>query len=202
MSDDVPTWAKTVPGYLGELKRCLHGQSAALIQDALADAEEYLRSAVADADTETERQVLATVVDTYGSPQEVAQEYIKMEQSIQSPFPTSQEERAPVGFFGVLIDPHAYASYIYMLLSLATGVFYFVWAITGMALTAGFAILIIGIPFALLFLGSIRVIGWVEGRLVEALLGVRMPRRLNVEPSDGTIWQRIKAMVFRWPFSP
>jgi uncharacterized membrane protein len=195
MSDEVPAWAKTVPGYLGELKRCLNGQSAALIQDALADAEEYLRSAVADADTETERQVLATVVDTYGSPQEVAQEYIKMEQSIQSPFPTSQEEREPVGFFGVLIDPHAYASYIYMLLSLATGVFYFVWAITGMALTAGFAILIIGIPFALLFLGSIRIIGWVEGRLVEALLGVRMPRRLNVEPSDGTIWQRIKAML-------
>src|SRR5262249_10194880 len=35
--------------------------------------------------------------------------------------------------------------------------------------------------FALLFIGSERVIAHVEGRIVETLLGVRMPRRLPQE---------------------
>jgi hypothetical protein len=38
-------------------------------------------------------------------------------------------------------------------------------------------VLIIGIPFAILFLGSVRVLSLVEGRIVETMLGERMPRR-------------------------
>src|SRR5262249_25955380 len=34
-----------------------------------------------------------------------------------------------------------------------------------------------------------------EGRVVEALLGVRMPRRLPTQESGGSIWQRIKHML-------
>jgi hypothetical protein len=97
--------------------------------------------------------------------------------------------------FGVLVDPRAYGALIYMLLSLATGIFYFTWAVTGVSLTLGLAVLIIGIPFALLFIGSIRVISWVEGRVVEALLGVRMPRRLPTQETGGSIWSRIKRML-------
>ena len=81
---------------------------------------------------------------------------------------------------------------MYMLLSLVTGIFYFTWTITGISLTAGFAILIIGIPFALLFIGSVRVLSHVEGRIVEGLLGVRMPRRLAATPPDENLWTRIK----------
>ena len=81
---------------------------------------------------------------------------------------------------------------MYMLLSLITGIFYFTWTITGISLTAGFAILIIGIPFALLFIGSVRVLSHIEGRIVESLLGVRMPRRLAAAPTDENIWTRIK----------
>ena len=184
---------------MAELRKCLKGQPAALIQDALADASEYLRDAAAENPNATEQETLGRIAEMYGSPHEVAQEYVKMEQAVQSPFPNvrdDDERDAGGGFFGVLIDPRAYGAYIYMLLSLGTGIFYFTWGITGLSLTLAFAILIIGIPFALLFLGSIRVIGWIEGRLVEALLGVRMPRRLDVEPGDGgTIWQRIKAML-------
>jgi hypothetical protein len=55
--------------------------------------------------------------------------------------------------------------------------------------------LIIGIPFALLFIGSVRVIGWIEGRIVEALLGVRMPRRLPTTTEQGTLWGNIKAVL-------
>src|SRR6202012_4126680 len=53
--------------------------------------------------------------------------------------------------------------------------------------------LIIGIPFALLFTGSIRALSPIEGRLVEGLLGVRMPRRLAaLKQTDETLFPRIK----------
>lgn len=189
----------SIKSYLDALKRCLNGQPPALIQDALADAEEYLRAEQAQAPEESEAQVLARIVETYGTPQEVAEEYIAMDDAIKSPFPARAEDedvadKGP-GLFGVLVDPRAYGALIYMLLSLATGIFYFTWAVTGMSLTLGLAVLIIGIPFALLFIGSIRVISWVEGRVVEALLGVRMPRRLPTQETGGTIWQRIKRML-------
>jgi uncharacterized membrane protein len=189
----------SIRAYLDALKVCLKGQPPGLIQDALADAEEYLRAEQAQSPDESEAQVLARVIETYGTPQEVAEEYIAMEQAIKSPFPARAEDESDVdrgpGLFGVLVDPRAYGALIYMLLSLATGIFYFTWAVTGVSLTLGLAVLIIGIPFALLFIGSIRVISWVEGRVVEALLGVRMPRRLPTQETGGSIWTRIKRML-------
>lgn len=199
MPDDNGAAPASIKAYLDALKKCLKGQPPALIQDALADAEEYLRAEQAQAPEETEALVLARVIETYGTPHEVAEEYIAMDQAIKSPFPARAEEETQTdsgpGLFGVLVDPRAYGALIYMLLSLATGIFYFTWAVTGMSLTLGLAILIIGIPFALLFIGSIRVISWVEGRVVEALLGVRMPRRLPATEEGGAIWSRIKAML-------
>jgi hypothetical protein len=46
-----------------------------------------------------------------------------------------------------------------------------------MSLSLGLMVLIIGLPFTILFLFSVRGIAFVEGRIVEALLGLRMPRR-------------------------
>lgn len=117
-----------------------------------------------------------------------------METTISTPFPKAEmpEERR-FGFFNVVSDPRTYGALLYMLLSLATGIFYFTWAVTGLSLTLGFAILIIGIPFALLFIASVRVLSYVEGRIVEALLGVRMPRRPPTEPSaDDGLLTKIK----------
>ena len=189
----------SIKAYLDALKVCLRGQAPGLIQDALADAEEYLRSEQGQSPEEAEAQMLARVVETYGTPQEVAEEYIAMERAIDSPFPARAEETNAAdsgpGLFGVLVDPRAYGALIYMLLSMATGIFYFTWAVTGMSLTVVLAILIIGIPFALLFIGSVRVISWVEGRVVEALLGVRMPRRLPTQEEGGSVWSRIKRML-------
>jgi uncharacterized membrane protein len=190
-----PVPPQSIKEYLDQLKVCLRGQPPALIQDALADAEEYLRGEQAEAPEEGEAALMARIIETYGTPQETAQEYIAMEQAI-SPFP-SRDDEAPAsssgpGIFGVLVDPQAYGALIYMLLSLATGIFYFTWVVTGISLSLGLAILIIGIPFALLFMYSVRVISWVEGRVVEALLGVRMPRRQPTQEEGGTVWQRIK----------
>ena len=190
----------TIKAYLAELKSRLSSQPPALIQDALADCEEHLRAARADATAKSEADVLAEIIETYGTPQEVAAEYLAIEQAIKGHFASSTAindsdiDRGP-GFFGVLIDPKAYGALIYMLLSLATGIFYFTWAVTGVSLSIGLAILIIGVPFALLFIGSVRVIGWIEGRIVEALLGVRMPRRLPTTTEQGTLWGNIKAVL-------
>jgi len=81
-----------------------------------------------------------------------------------------------------------------MLPSLATGIFYFTWTVTGLSLSAGLMILIIGIPFAALFLGSTRVLSLVEGRLVEVMLGERMPRRPAYAPKGEGWLKRIGAM--------
>lgn len=185
---------ETVEAYLAELRRALKGSSAGLISDALADCEDHLQNELATHPESTEADVLATVIRTYGTPEEIAEEYRDMEATIQGPFPKPQEtpERR-YGFFNVVSDPRAYGALVYMLLSLATGVFYFTWAVTGLSLTVGLFILIIGIPFALLFVGSVRVLGHVEGRIIEALLGVRMPRRLPAETAaDKTLFVRIK----------
>ena len=40
-------------------------------------------------------------------------------------------------FFGVAADPRTYGALFYMVLALATGIFYFTWVVTGVSLSAG-----------------------------------------------------------------
>jgi|SRR5579871_1928546 len=184
----------TVSAYLAQLRRALKGAPAGLISDALADCEDHLNNEISQNPELSETQILASVVETYGTPEEIAEEYRDMESTISTPFPKAEpaDERR-FGFFNVVSDPRTYGALLYMLLSLATGIFYFTWVVTGLSLTIGFAVLIIGIPFALLFIASVRVLSYVEGRIVEALLGVRMPRRPPAEPStDQGLWTKIK----------
>ena len=95
-------------------------------------------------------------------------------------------------FFGIFADPRAWGSLIYMLFALVTGIIYFTWAVTGISVGASMIFLIIGIPIIVLFLYSIRGISFVEGRLVEALLGERMPRRSKYTNKNIKLWDRIK----------
>jgi len=186
---------ETVQAYLRELRAALKGAPAGLIADALADCEDHLNKEIAQNPDQTEQQILAGVVETYGTPEEIAEEYRDMEiATVQTPFPQpEQREERKFGFFNVVSDPRTYSSLLYMLLSLATGIFYFTWTVVGISMSLGFAILIIGVPFFLLFIASIRVLSHVEGRIVEALLGVRMPRRLPAGPAaDEGIWTKIK----------
>ncbi len=185
---------ETVRAYLDQLRRALKGAPPGLIADALADCEEHLNNEIAQNPGQDEASVLASVVETYGSPQEIAEEYRDMEATISTPFPKQDEPaRRRHGFFNVISDPRTYGALLYMLLALVTGIFYFTWTVVGISITAGFAILILGIPFALLFVGSIRLLSHVEGRIVEGLLGVRMPRRLPPTTApDESIFTRIK----------
>ena len=74
-----------------------------------------------------------------------------------------------------------------MLLTLATGIVYFTLVVTGLSLSLGFAVLVIGIPFFLAFIGMTRIIALGEGRLLEAMTGERMPRR-PLHPGPPAPW--------------
>ena len=72
MNADLPT---TIPAYLDRLRRALEGCDPALAQDALYDAEDYLRSELAAHPGKTEAEVIAAVAGSYGAPDEVADIY-------------------------------------------------------------------------------------------------------------------------------
>ena len=191
------TTPRNIPEYLEQLRRALVDADPALVQDALYDAEEYLRSEMAEQPGVDEATLLASIATSYGAPEEVADIYRQTESTVVQALrpPPKREHRSLAGkFFGVLADPRAYTALLYMLLSLATGTLYFTWAVTGISLSLGLAILIIGIPFAILFFASVRGISLVEGRVVEALLGERMPRRPLYTDREQSMMTRIKTL--------
>jgi uncharacterized membrane protein len=182
---------RSIDDYLKQLRAALGGQDPALIQDALYDAEEYLRAELAAHPGKSEADVLELIASTYGAPDEVAAAYrdteAKVKAALKTPVPAAASASGWKRFFGVYLDPRAYTSIFYMLLALATGILYFTIVVTGLSLSFGFAILIIGIPFFLAFIGVTRVIALGEGRLLEAVTGERMPRR-PVHPGPPAGW--------------
>jgi uncharacterized membrane protein len=189
MSANAP---RSIDDYLKQLREALAGEDRSLVQDALYDAEEYLRAEVAAHPGKSEADVLELIASTYGAPEEVAAAYrdndAKVTAALKTPAPPKLERASVLGrFFGVFMDVRAYTSLFYMLLSLVTGIAYFTFVVVGLSLSAGFAILIIGIPFFLAFIGIARVIALGEGRLLEALTGERMPRR-PVHPGSPSPW--------------
>jgi hypothetical protein len=192
----------SIEEYLELLKKKLAGADRATIQDALADAEEHLRAALESArHTQPdikESEALVKIISGYGVPEEVAMAY----QQIESRMPAGlgyngypAKRNIWSRFFGVVAEPKAWAAGLFMLFSLATGIIYFTWAVTGLSLSAGLLVLIIGIPIAGAFLLSVRGLALLEGRLVEALLGVRMPRRSMFSNKKLSLWGRLKNLL-------
>jgi uncharacterized membrane protein len=191
---------RSIDQYLRQLRAALEGQDPALTQDALYDSEEYLRAEVAAHPGKSEGDVLELIASTYGAPEEVAAAYRATDAQVSKALKTPpRASAAPRGawarFFGVFLDPRAYLSLSFMLLSLATGILYFTFAITGLSLSVGLAVLIIGIPFFLAFIGMARVIALGEGRLLEVITGERMPRRPVHPGPPATWWARIAQML-------
>ncbi|WP_282298033.1 sensor domain-containing protein [Stenotrophomonas sp. PS02289] len=222
----------TIPQYLAQLRAALHDADPAMVQDALYDAEEYLRSELAAQPGRSEAEVIADVAGSYGAPEEVAEIYRETEITVNRALRTPSASVRPIArvvpaaepgaaaavaavagsasvaatdapvphrsalarFFGVALEPRTYGSLFYMLLSMATGIFFFMWVVTGLSLSLGMMILIIGIPLTVLFFGSVRGLALLEGRLVEVLLGERMPRRPRYADRSRSWLQRIGDM--------
>ena len=174
---------KSIEEYLDQLKAELKDSDAATIQDALADAEEHLRTAFANLKQEqsqvSEEEALNQIIEQYDDPAETASAYAEVERRTTPQLARENPKNDSViaRFFGVYADARAWGALLYMLIAFVTGVFYFSWAVTGLATSISFALFIFGLPFALLFFLSVRGLALLEGRLVEGLLGVRMPRR-------------------------
>ena len=191
-----------IDGYLRQLKTEMKDCDRATVQDALSDAEEYLRNAMDNLKTNKpgvpEANAFSSVVEEYGTPAEIADAYRKIE-ARTSPSLVAGTTRKNMSFFGrffgVVIEPKAWGALLYLLFTLATGIIYFTWAVTGISLSLGLLILIIGIPIAGLFILSTRGLALLEGRLVEALLGIRMPHRPLFSPKDKGIWAKFKALL-------
>lgn len=246
--------AKDLDTYLKELQAVLTdaGADPALVQDALFDAEEHLRTEIAEryqgqpSSMEEQQTRFAAVMEDYGTPDEVAAAYLAPAVPVDAPAAEVQESLsqsadhpgasvettdlvAAIGaaagmaaapkrpsalrrVFGVVVDPSVYKALLYMLLSLATGIFYFTVVVTGVSMTAGMIVLIIGIPLFLLVLAMVRGMALVEGRLVEVLLGTRMPRRDRADLpeagwlkrigfwlKDGRTWASMGYMILMLP---
>ena len=192
--------SRSIVGYLLALRAALAGADPALIQDALYDAEEHLRAEAAANPGMPEAELLEHITRTYGAPDEVAAAYrdseAKVAAALQPPIVRRAQSRSVLSrFFSVYSDPRAYVSLFFMVLSLATGCIYFTFAVTGLALSLGLSILIIGLPVFLAFIGMTRVISLAEGRLLEAVSAERMPRRpVHPGASDGLVERIVKML--------
>lgn len=191
---------KTIEDYLDALKNEMKDADPALVQDAQADAREHLTLALkASKDKEpdvSEADALNAIIEGYGSPEETASAYREVERRTSPVLNPAGKPRSFLGtFFGVYTDPRAWGALLYMLIAFVTGVFYFTWAVTGISVSVSFLIFIFGFPFALLFLISIRGLALLEGRLVEALLGVRMPRRPLFSHQGMKWFERLKSLL-------
>ncbi|MCP4685630.1 MAG: hypothetical protein GY867_09310 [bacterium] len=194
--------SNAIEQYLNQLKHEMAGCDPATVQDALSDAEIHLNSAFESArkaQPETaEALLLQGVIEKYGSPEEVASAYRDIEARVVPTLARSSEpDIRPLSsrFLAVTYDPRAWGSLLYLLLAMPLGIVYFTWAATGLYLSVGLAVLIIGILFFGFFLLSVRGIALVEGRIVEALLGIRMPRRPIFSDHSLSWWERLKVLV-------
>lgn len=173
--------------YLDALKDALQGQDKALIQDALFDAEDHLRAAIKD--TQSDANSFEDVVENYGSPQEIAQLYCEMETTVNHAIHGNRKTSAPIiknRFFAILTNGDAYRALLYTLLAAPLGMAYFAWvSLFGLTSLAA-CLLTIGIPLFLIFLKSMQLFSLFEGRLIEMLLGQRMPRRPIYQRKDPT----------------
>jgi hypothetical protein len=143
-----------------------------------------------------EADALKKIIEEYGSPEETAAAYKEVERRTSPAIVQAVKPRSLLGrFFGVYVDPRAWGALLYMLIAFVTGIFYFTWAVTGVSLSISFLIFIFGFPLALLFLLSVRGLALLEGRLVEALLGVRMPRRPLFSHQGMKFFDRLKTLL-------
>ena len=190
----------TIEDYLEALKKEMHGSDAALLQDAQADAREHLSLALQAAREKTpdanETQALQPIIEEYGTPEETASAYREIERRTS---PSLRQAPKPASLwgtiFGVYVDPRTWGSLLFTFITFITGIIYFVWAVTGASISVSLLILIIGVPIAILFLLSVQGFALLEGRLVEALLGERMPRR-PLFAQSGLSWsERLKELL-------
>jgi len=193
----------SIEKYMHELQKEMRSSDSATRQDAMTDAEDHLRSAVAEELAKnpamSEAEILPGIIEEYGQPGETAEAYSNLDSRYPSDGgrrkKTAEHSSAAGRFFAVFSDARAWSSLLYCLLSLATGILYFTWTVTGVSVSVSMMILIVGIPIAMAFFFSFHGLAFIEGRLVEALLGERMPRRQRFFNPDMSWGEKIRRLL-------
>jgi hypothetical protein len=119
--------------------------------------------------------------------------------------------KAP-GVLRPLVTPRGWTQVTHHLLGLPLGTAYFIWIVTGVALGAGLAITLVGIPILTFVLSNMRPLLMAERGLANALLGTRLPPlaiaprarggwlgRLKAYWTDGMTWRGMLYLLLRFP---
>jgi hypothetical protein len=110
-----------------------------------------------------------------------------------------------------LITTRGWTAVTHHLLGLALGIAYFTWLVTGLAVGAGLAVTLVGIPILTLVLASVRPLLAAERTLSNTLLGTDI-RRADLAPrgdgwlgqlkaywTDSTTWRGMGYLLARFP---
>ncbi len=188
----------TIKDYIKKLEKCLEDADPAITADALDDAEEHLTELITDIAERSKiddmGRLVKLAIRQYGNPKTIAKEYIKQDKSYKKRIQKKREERRKglLGtIFGVYADSVTYRSLLYLFLMFPLGIIYFTYIVTGLSLSLGLIVTIIGLPLLALFLLSISPISFFHGRLTEKLLGIRMPRKRRKYKVKGKLWKRV-----------
>ena len=221
-SAEPPVSADPVRTYIAFLALELDRADAALRHDALIDAEAHLRAAIAAgaspgkaiADYGTPQEIAAAYLEADGAarPWAEAATVARAGDGATGGAVTAASgvEAAPaqahdgaarrrwrfrdVPVIGIWGNPRAWSALAFFgVVSFPLATAYFVWSVAVGSVAIGLMPVLVGAPILVLLLGSARAICLFEGKVVEALLGVRMPRR--TQPVAGAdqveFWQRI-----------
>ncbi|MCE9619598.1 MAG: sensor domain-containing protein [Planctomycetes bacterium] len=206
--------AEAIRNYLADLERALQGADPALIHDALIDTETHLRLALAAGKSAT------AAIEAFGTPNDIALAYLYDQSSIKpartvatttGAAPATSGEfiaaaalqmAAPeesgwklrnIPIVGIYFDPYAWGSVAFLTVGFIFALIAFVWVVVLGTLSISLIPTLIGIPLLIALLGSARAISLFIGQVIEALVGVRMPRRAYRVDLTGVngLWQRI-----------
>lgn len=201
MTADLAT-TQAIQTYLADLEMAIRGADSALIYDALIDAATHLRSAVASG------QTVAAAIESYGTPTEIASAYLREEPSVKGAIParasvmtvnpvaissTKSATLRRIPIVGIFFDPYAWGSVAFLTFGFAFALVAFVWVMSVGSLALGLLPTLLGIPLLIALLGSSRAISLFMGKIIEFLVGIRMPHRtyrVDVAGVDG-FWRRI-----------
>lgn len=163
-----------IPSYISALKGALSGQHPGLVQDAVYDAQSHLSEAMSECD-DTD---FGAVIRSYGTPEEVATHYVKMERDSQAfLYGHMAQEREVNGFFAPFRSLRDFKSLAYFFVALPLSLVYFAWLLLAGVPAMALSLTVAGLPLLALFLKIQGYVGLFEGQLINTLLGTRMPRR-------------------------
>jgi len=92
-------------------------------------------------------------------------------------------------------------SFVFLMLSLPLGIFYFVFTVTGIALGTGMLVIWVGLPILFITLLCVRGMAEIERRLVSSLLRMPQPYQMPAQRESGRGFLRRFGNLLRDPYT-